>query len=39
MTKLDLRQLYLTENPANKEDFARLKLRRVDMVECLKSVE
>lgn len=27
VTELDLRQLYLTENPANKEDFARLKAR------------
>ncbi len=25
VTELDLRKLYLTENPANKEDFARLK--------------
>ena len=27
ITALDLRQLYLTENPKNKEDFARLKSR------------
>jgi ethanolamine ammonia-lyase small subunit len=27
VTELDLRKLYLTENPANKEDFARLKAR------------
>ena len=27
VTELDLRKLYLTENPANKEDFARLKTK------------
>ena len=27
VTELDLRKLYLTDNPANKEDFARLKSR------------
>ena len=27
ITALDLRKLYLTENPKNKDDFARLKSR------------
>ena len=27
VTRLDLRKLYLTENPANKEQYARMKLR------------
>ena len=37
VTALDLRKLYLTENPANKEDFARLKLRTPARLGCGKA--
>ena len=37
VTKLDLRKLYLTENPANREEFARLKAKTPARLGCGKA--